>query len=126
MLDYSQIRVLAVDADGVLWSDVWPQIGTPYVFMIAALKAVRQSGRKLILNTCREGELLADALAALEPLGLTFDAVNENLPERIARYGGDCRKISADLHIDDRAIGFSELLVLETLWELAETPLKGE
>jgi hypothetical protein len=31
-----------------------------------------------------------------------FDAYNENLPERIAEYGGDCRKISADFYVDDK------------------------
>ncbi len=27
---------------------------------------------------------------------------NENLPERIAQYDGDCRKISADYYFDDK------------------------
>jgi hypothetical protein len=36
--------------------------------------------------------------------GLVFDAYNENLPERIAEYGGDCRKISADFYADDKNI----------------------
>ena len=36
--------------------------------------------------------------------GLYFDAVNANLPERIAYFGGDCRKISADEYWDDRAV----------------------
>ena len=31
------------------------------------------------------------------------DAVNENLPERIEFFGGDCRKVGADVYIDDRA-----------------------
>ena len=31
-----------------------------------------------------------------------FDAVNENLPERIALYNNDCRKIGADYYIDDK------------------------
>ena len=31
-----------------------------------------------------------------------YDAVNENLPEIIERYGGDSRKIFADIYIDDR------------------------
>jgi hypothetical protein len=36
--------------------------------------------------------------------GLVFDAYNENLPELIERYGGDCRKISADFYADDKNI----------------------
>jgi len=35
--------------------------------------------------------------------GLFFDAVNENLPERIKAFGGDCRKISCDIFYDDKA-----------------------
>lgn len=35
-------------------------------------------------------------------VGLEFDAVNENLPFMIERYGTDPRKIGADLYIDDR------------------------
>ena len=36
--------------------------------------------------------------------GLAFDAVNENLPEVIALYGNDSRKVSADLYIDDKSV----------------------
>ena len=32
-----------------------------------------------------------------------FDAVNENLPEIIERYGSDGRKIYADVYIDDKS-----------------------
>ena len=34
---------------------------------------------------------------------LEFDAVNENLPEIIERYGSDGRKIYADVYIDDKS-----------------------
>ena len=36
--------------------------------------------------------------------GLKFDAVNENLPEMIEWHGNDCRKIFADVYIDDKAV----------------------
>ena len=36
--------------------------------------------------------------------GLKFDAINQNLPERIAQYGNDCRKIGADEYWDDRSV----------------------
>ncbi len=41
---------------------------------------------------------------------LEFDTVNENLPEHIALYNNDCRKIYADRYIDDKniLIDFSE------------------
>lgn len=36
--------------------------------------------------------------------GLTFDAVNENLPDMIALYGNNCRKVFANGYIDDRNV----------------------
>lgn len=35
---------------------------------------------------------------------LTFDAVNDNLPEIIEMYGNTSRKITCDYYIDDKAI----------------------
>ena len=32
-----------------------------------------------------------------------FDSVNDNIPEKIAMYGGDTRKVFADEYWDDRA-----------------------
>jgi hypothetical protein len=34
--------------------------------------------------------------------GLTFDAVNDNLPENIAIHNNNSRKVNADFYIDDR------------------------
>ena len=49
-------------------------------------------------------EQLEDAVAWCKERGLEFDAVNENLPELIELYGNDCRKINADIYIDDKAV----------------------
>ena len=96
-------KVIAVDFDGCLCVNRWPEIGKANEALIERLKRARMEGHRLILFTCREGKLLQDAVTWCGERGLMFDAVNENLPERIAKYGGDCRKISADLYIDDRA-----------------------
>lgn len=95
---------IAVDFDGCLCQDRWPEIGEPNWPAIAALLELQKRGVALILNTCREGELLEKAILWCEYRGLSFDAVNENLPERIEAYGGDCRKISANEYWDDRAV----------------------
>ena len=36
--------------------------------------------------------------------GIVFDAVNEPLPEQIARWNNDTRKVYADFYIDDKAV----------------------
>lgn len=94
--------VFAVDFDGLLCVENYPDIGRPHIGAIEHFKDLRIRGHKLILNTCREGELLDKAIVWCAEHGLYFDAHNENLPERIEQYGGDCRKISADFYADDR------------------------
>ena len=96
--------VYAVDFDGTLCTNAWPEIGAPNTRLIEQLKLARQEGVGLILWTCREGEAQAAAVLWCAGYGLYFDAVNRNVPERIALYGGDSRKVSADIYIDDRAV----------------------
>ena len=110
--------VIACDFDGVICQEAYPRIGRANLATIIALRQARANGHKLILCTCREGPLLDAALAWCGAFELQFDAVNANLPERIARYGCDCRKIGADIYIDDRTPGFSTDLVLSYLWDL--------
>lgn len=95
--------VIAVDFDGTLCEARWPEIGKANEGLIEWLRQCRESGDKLILWTCREEKLLDDALAWCKAWGLEFDSVNDNLPERIAQYGNNCRKVSADIYLDDKA-----------------------
>lgn len=98
-------RIIAVDFDGTLSCDaLWPAIGLPNEKLIACLKTRKEMGDKLVLWTCRNGELLIEAVEWCKKHGLEFDAVNENLPGVIALYGNDSRKVSADLYIDDKSV----------------------
>lgn len=47
--------------------------------------------------------MLEEAVKFCESFKLRFDAVNENLPEIIEKFGGDTRKIFAHVYIDDCA-----------------------
>lgn len=97
-------KVIAVDFDGCICSLKYPNIGEPNWEVINALKEEKASGTKLILWTCRCDEALQAAVEACTSWGLQFDAVNENVPERLVKYGySDSRKISADEYWDDLA-----------------------
>ena len=102
--------VFAIDFDNTLCENKYPEIGKPILPVIDFCKTMKADGHKLILWTCREGELLIKAVAWCAERGLTFDAVNENLKERIEQYGTDPRKIGADFFVDDRNVLIKELM----------------
>ena len=108
-------RIIAVDFDGTLCRDCYPMIGEAHEALIRRLKELRAQGDRLILWTCRQGERLEEAVLFCMARGLFFDAVNANLPETIETFGGDSRKIFADIYIDDRSAVPWEITKLRSL-----------
>ena len=103
-MDLNGNQVIAVDFDGTLCKQAWPEIGEENKILIEHLKEQQAAGARLILWTNREGDLLEEAVEWCKARGLTFDTVNANLPELIDLYKNDCRKINADIYIDDKAV----------------------
>lgn len=104
---------IAVDFDGTLCEDIYPQIGQANEELINKLIQIKNEGHKLILWTCRRDNYLQAAVHWCEDFALHFDAVNQNLPEYIEFFGSDTRKIYADVYIDDKAmLPFNPLLDL--------------
>ena len=96
--------IIAVDFDGTLCYSKWPDLGEPNQPLIDYLRSQRASGNKLILWTCRAGEALERAISWCRDQQLEFDAINDNLPEIVEKYGNNSRKITCDYYIDDRAM----------------------
>ncbi len=96
-------KAITIDFDGCLCTDAFPAIGKPNWPVISCAKAEQRAGAGLILWTCREDQLLLDAIAACEDWGLTFDAVNESLPDWIEAFKNRPRKVGASEYWDDRA-----------------------
>ena len=97
-------EVIAIDFDGCLCTSAYPEIGFPNWEAISKAKSRQKNGAKLILWTCREGELLQNAINACIEWGLYFDAVNDSIPEWKEFYGNDSRKIGANEYWDDKAV----------------------
>lgn len=95
---------IAIDFDGVLCTDEYPEIGAPNWLVIREAATLRKSGACLILWTCREGQRLQEAVDACKGWGLEFDAVNENPPFFRDLWQNDCRKVGADEYWDDRSV----------------------
>lgn len=105
------MKYIALDFDGTLCRNAWPEIGEPaWIHKLALwyIKRRQEKGDIIILNTLRTDPKLIDkAVSFLEGKGFKPDFVNENDPKLIKQYGkyGDARKIGADVYIDDRNIG---------------------
>lgn len=96
--------IYAVDFDGTLCESQWPGIGKPNKKLIEHLIDRRKHGAKVILWTCRVNKRLQEAVDWCKEHGLEFDAVNDNLPEMVEKFGNNARKVFADCYIDDLSV----------------------
>ncbi len=103
----------AVDFDGTLSFGRYPDTGPANEGLIDFLIARKSRGDRLILWTCREGEALRIAVDFCQAFGLEFDAINDNLPEAVVKYGVNSRKVSCDFYIDDKSIAGNTYKLLE-------------
>lgn len=101
--------VIAVDFDGTIAKTEYPEIIEPIQNTIDYIQLMKSKGATIILWTCREGKELEEAVNWCKENNVPIDYINENDPERIATWGNDCRKIGADIYIDDKAITDSQI-----------------
>lgn len=97
-------KIYAIDFDGTLCENRYPYIGKPIEKNINYVKKLKEDGNKLILWTCREGDQLEAAVKWCENRNIKFDAINENLEEKVNLYKSNPRKIGADFYLDDKSI----------------------
>lgn len=97
--------IISVDFDGtIVEAGHFPEVGPILPGAYAALRKLHKAGHKIIINSCRCGAAEREMKLWLVANNIPFDAVNENLRERIELFGSDCRKISADLYVDDKGL----------------------
>lgn len=99
--------IIAVDFDGTIVEHKYPEIGKEKPFAIQTLKRLQSERHMLILWTVREGKLLDEAVDFCRKRGLEFYAVNANNPDEQKKdsQSTPCRKLRADMYIDDCNIG---------------------
>tara|TARA_R110002020_G_scaffold100855_5_gene238085 strand:- start:16097 stop:16489 length:393 start_codon:yes stop_codon:yes gene_type:complete len=96
--------ILAIDFDGTICDSEWPECGPEREMARHFINRLIKEGYGVVINTCREGTALARAIVWLNNHGINYHYVNCNFPHLIEEYGADCRKISADLYIDDKCL----------------------
>ena len=120
-IDFSTLPpIMAVDFDGTLVRDKFPEIGTERENFCRAIRILQKMGVKSILWTSRTGSALDEAIEWCEDHDLHFDAINKNLPEVIELTGTDTRKVYANVYFDDHNRSISDSLMnsrIEDIWK---------
>lgn len=104
---------LSIDFDGTICENSFPEIGKLKPDADVYIRKLYEEGHKIIISTCRSGKYEGMAQDFLDANKIPYHYINSNLPELIEHYGQDCRKISADVYIDDRC-----LMGLPASWEM--------
>ena len=106
--------IFAVDFDGTLVTNKYPEIGYPKWDVINFCKKRQELGDIIILWTCRTGKHLKDAVIYLKDIcSFVPNCINENAPYDHSLYEDESRKIGADYYIDDKAISVYNIDNLE-------------
>ena len=102
--------IIAVDFDGVLCENKFPDIGKPYYEVVSLVRELADKGHEIILWTSRNGNELAKAIEWCTDRGLHFCSINSPAPsnekEYADKYPVQSRKIYADIYIDDHNLEF--------------------
>ena len=96
--------IIAIDLDGTIVENAYPNIGKPMIFAFETMKKLQSEGHRLILWTYRTDKKLQEAVDFCKQQGLEFYAINKSYPEE--EFDGKIsRKINATFFVDDRNIG---------------------
>ncbi len=97
--------VIAVDFDLTICDSDYPTCGPAIKGAKKYINKLYDEGFAIIINTCRTQEAEGAATRWLNDHGIKYDYLNCNAPWRIESFGMDCRKISADVYVDDKQVG---------------------
>lgn len=102
---------IAVDFDGTCVEEDFPRVGKDIFGAVIALKKLIADGHRIILWTCREHsaysgveDTLQLAIDWFNKKGIPLFGVNGN-PDLSLTEFPLCRKMSADIFIDDHGLG---------------------
>ena len=98
----SKKLVFAIDFDGTVVTNAYPNIGRP-IGAAPVLRQLVENGHRLILYTIRTGKPLQDAIDWYQDNEIELYGVNHN-PGQFS-WAPDAKKIFFDLCLDDRNYG---------------------
>ncbi|MDD2625939.1 MAG: hypothetical protein PHI87_00100 [Candidatus Methanomethylophilus sp.] len=112
--------VIGIDFDGTIMANgdaCFPEAtNEPIPGAIRIINGWYDDGFYIVIHSCRYGVSEQHMIDWLDANGVRRHAVNENLPHRIEAFGGDTRKISCDVNLDDKNIDLGGRPVTRYTW----------
>ena len=97
--------IISIDYDDTIGYQDFPRSGTIKPNAKEVINRLYDEGHHILIWTCRAFDRLETAKEYLKECGVKYHLINENLIHNIEKYGGDTRKQSAHIYIDDRQLG---------------------
>lgn len=97
--------IISIDFDGTIVSNKFPAIGEMMPDAARVVINLKNDGHVIIINTCRCGDELTDAINFLLASGIPFDRINDNALCHSSKFPTNSRKVYADCYIDDHNLG---------------------
>ena len=94
--------IIAVDFDGTIVMDDFPDIGYPVPNAINTIQKLIDNDHKIVLWTARSGKYLDEAVEFLRDEGITLWGINSNPTQH---KWSSSPKAHCDMFIDDKAFG---------------------
>ena len=111
-LKYHRHFTVSIDFDDTIADEAFPKVGDLKKDADKYINMMYDLGFNIIINTCRADHFQQHAEDFLKEKGIKYHQINCNLPQSVDYYKQDCRKISADVYIDDKC-----LMGLPDTWE---------
>jgi hypothetical protein len=98
-------KIISIDFDGTIVENAYPDIGTLKKGAKEVINRLCDEGFVILINTCRTAMYEAGVYRFMAENDIKYHFINCNLPSQIEYFGMDCRKLSADIYIDDKQLG---------------------
>lgn len=98
-------KIIAIDFDGTIVDDQFPDIGKLKPGAKEAINELYYSGKvTIIIWSCRNGINFLKAVEFLAKEGIKYHHFNKSCPDNVKLYGSDTRKVYADVYVDDKQL----------------------
>lgn len=102
----SKKKTVAIDFDGTIVENIFPEIGAIKKNVVDKMKEWYEQGHTIIIWTCRTDQYAEGARKFLDDNEIPYHYFNENPTSPLGDW---CRKIFADVYLDDRALNVDDL-----------------